>query len=378
MKAKGGSLMLSVAAKNTQKTGAFSVAVAAAQSMGVYELSQNLVQARNTAWTVKQGKNVLGTVKLNGAGFAKNGVSYSLTAAKNQICLVLSLKAGKMLKATVRGGDVRATANSDVFANGTGNDTFRNGNGRDCAVYGKEKWGPDHEDGGHAGLGLQGPEGERHHVQPFRLNHDHREEGGREAEGRGRRLGFWPPFPRLRRHHEVLRRLGQGHVADGGTDECGLERSLEEGGPGRGIAPLRSAACRRDGPGLKRFGPSPWRVCSGVPTNDAFGALLELEGDVLAGLPSPFPVPAGLLLLLKGALPCPFQRIGSERQDVAIPANAPGGVRTALPCRHGATGFGQAPCGNAGTCQRTVFALTQAKDAFTRHGATAFRLFLIV
>ena len=84
-------------------------------------------------------------------------------------------------------------------------------------------------------------------------------------------------------------------------------------------------------------------------------------------------------VLLKGALPCPFQRIGSERQDATIPANAPGGVRTALPCRHGATGFGQAPCGNAGTCQRTVFALTQAKDAFTRHGATdgatAIRLF---
>ena len=38
---------------------------------------------------------------------------------------------------------MRATVNSDVFANGTGNDTFRNGNGRDCAVYGKEKWGQD-------------------------------------------------------------------------------------------------------------------------------------------------------------------------------------------------------------------------------------------
>ncbi|MCR5260139.1 MAG: hypothetical protein K6E40_18600 [Desulfovibrio sp.] len=48
-----------------------------------------------------------------------------------------------MLKGTAAGGDVHATANSDIFANGTGSETFRNGNGRDCAVYGKEKWGKD-------------------------------------------------------------------------------------------------------------------------------------------------------------------------------------------------------------------------------------------
>ncbi len=111
--------------------------------MGAYGIAQNLVQAKNTAWTVGMGVAVLGTVKLNGTGFTKNGVSYSLKATKDKITLTLAAKAGKMLKGTATGGDVRATADSDIFANGNGNDTFRNGNGRDCAVYGKEKWGQD-------------------------------------------------------------------------------------------------------------------------------------------------------------------------------------------------------------------------------------------
>ena len=134
---------LEVVMKNTQKVGAFSIAVTAQQQMGNYGIAQNIVQAKNTAWTVKQGKSVLGTAKLNGSGFSKNGVTYALKATKNKITLTLAAKAGKMLKGSASGGDVRATVNSDVFANGTGNDTFRNGNGRDCAVYGKEQWGQD-------------------------------------------------------------------------------------------------------------------------------------------------------------------------------------------------------------------------------------------
>ena len=67
---------------------------------------------------VTQVSNVLGTVKLNGAGFAKNGVSYSLKAAKDKISLVLAAKAGKMLKGTSKGETLSGTADSDVFFGG--------------------------------------------------------------------------------------------------------------------------------------------------------------------------------------------------------------------------------------------------------------------
>ncbi|MCR5257471.1 MAG: AIDA repeat-containing protein [Desulfovibrio sp.] len=129
--------------KNKQKVGTFSVSVVAQQQMGTYGIAFNLIQARNTPWTVKQGKNVLGTVRLNEAGFSKNGVTYRLTAAKDKISLTLSAKAGKTLKGTDAGETVKGTKDSDVFWGGRGNDDFRNGAGRDCAIYGKENWGRD-------------------------------------------------------------------------------------------------------------------------------------------------------------------------------------------------------------------------------------------
>ncbi len=143
-KLKAGAItVLKTATKNKQKVGAFSVTVVVQQQMGSYGITQNVVQAKNTAWTVTQRGKELGTVKLNGSGFSNDGVTYRLTAAKDKISLTLSAKAGKTLKGTDAGETVKGTKDSDVFWGGRGNDDFRNGAGRDCAVYGKENWGRD-------------------------------------------------------------------------------------------------------------------------------------------------------------------------------------------------------------------------------------------
>ncbi|MCR5260138.1 MAG: hypothetical protein K6E40_18595 [Desulfovibrio sp.] len=57
----------------------------AQQQMGSYGITQNLVQAKNTAWSIFIGSKAVGTAKLNGSGFSKNGVTYRLTAAKDKI-----------------------------------------------------------------------------------------------------------------------------------------------------------------------------------------------------------------------------------------------------------------------------------------------------
>ncbi|MBQ2515840.1 MAG: hypothetical protein II543_01105 [Desulfovibrio sp.] len=86
---------------------------------------------------------MLGTQRLKGAGFTKDGVTCNMTVTKDQVSLVVCMKASKMLKGAAKGGDVHVAASSGVFFGDAGNDIFRTGNDRDCAVSGKEAWGQD-------------------------------------------------------------------------------------------------------------------------------------------------------------------------------------------------------------------------------------------
>ncbi|MCR5258458.1 MAG: hypothetical protein K6E40_09915 [Desulfovibrio sp.] len=125
-KLKAGTItVLKVAEKNTQKAGAFSISVVAQQQMGSYGIAQNVVQAKNTAWSIGMGSAVLGSAFLNGSGFSKNGVTYSLTATKDRITLSLACKAGGMLRA--RRAERRSAARRTATSSGPAAGTTRSG-----------------------------------------------------------------------------------------------------------------------------------------------------------------------------------------------------------------------------------------------------------
>ncbi len=143
LKAKGSTLMLTLVAKNSQKTGSFSVSVAKGQAIGTYELSKHLVQKKGTAYTVKLGSVRLGIARLNSTALTKNGVTYKVKTSGAQINLVVSMKAGKMLKGNAKASKMTGGVRSDVFWGGAGSDIISGVNGRDVAVYDKTAWGKD-------------------------------------------------------------------------------------------------------------------------------------------------------------------------------------------------------------------------------------------
>jgi hypothetical protein len=67
----GTNTVLETATKNRQKTGPFSVTVAAHQQRGSCGITQKLVQARNTVWTIGMGSAVLGSPFLDGSAFRR-------------------------------------------------------------------------------------------------------------------------------------------------------------------------------------------------------------------------------------------------------------------------------------------------------------------
>ena len=113
------------------------------QSIGLYKLSNNLIQAKNTAYVLNLESTNLGTVKLNGKSISKNGVTYNLKLSNKQINFVLSLKAGKMLKNKSKKATLTGNTNSDIFYGGTGNDIIKGQDGRDISVYDNNAWGKD-------------------------------------------------------------------------------------------------------------------------------------------------------------------------------------------------------------------------------------------
>ncbi|MBQ9405630.1 MAG: hypothetical protein IJU37_02705 [Desulfovibrio sp.] len=141
--AKSTAYMLTLSTKNTQKLGAFSVNVKKGQGVGVYELSKNIVQAKNTAYTINLAGTKQGVAKLNGLGLIKGTAIYAVnTGASNSITLTVA-KTGNTLKGTAKADTLKGTANWDVFYGGKGNDTITGVNGRDVAVYDKTAWGKD-------------------------------------------------------------------------------------------------------------------------------------------------------------------------------------------------------------------------------------------
>ena len=99
--AKGTSYMLSLSTKNSQKLGSFSVNVKKGQGVGVYELSKNIAQAKNTAYTVNLAGKKQGVAKLNGLGLIKGTAIYTVNSKSNNISLTVA-KTGKTLKARPR------------------------------------------------------------------------------------------------------------------------------------------------------------------------------------------------------------------------------------------------------------------------------------
>ncbi|MBQ7738344.1 MAG: AIDA repeat-containing protein [Desulfovibrionaceae bacterium] len=143
LKAKGSTYMLSLTTKNSQNAGKFTVTVARAQEIGVYELSQNIAQNKNLAYSINLNSKKLGEAKLNSTALTKYGLTYSVKLSGQKVNLTIAIKAGKMLKGATKAATLNGTDNSDVFANGKANDTFKGTNGRDVAVYNKDAWGKD-------------------------------------------------------------------------------------------------------------------------------------------------------------------------------------------------------------------------------------------
>ena len=141
--AKGTAYMLTLSAKNTQKLGAYSVNVKKGQGLGVYELSKNIVQAKNTAYTVNLAGTKQGTAKLNGPGLIKGTAIYAVDSGKSNTISLTVAKTGKTFKGTAKKDTFKGTANWDVFYGGKGNDSIKGVNGRDVVVYDKTAWGQD-------------------------------------------------------------------------------------------------------------------------------------------------------------------------------------------------------------------------------------------
>ena len=142
--AKGTAYMLTLSTKNTQKLGVFSVNVKKGQGAGVYELSKNITQAKNTAYTVNLAGAKQGVAKLNGLGLIKGNAIYAVnTGSANSINLTVAATTAKPNKGTAKADKLKGTVKWDVFYGGKGNDTITGGGGRDVAVYDTTAWGKD-------------------------------------------------------------------------------------------------------------------------------------------------------------------------------------------------------------------------------------------
>ncbi|MBQ9405491.1 MAG: hypothetical protein IJU37_01980, partial [Desulfovibrio sp.] len=112
------------------------------QGVGVYELSKNITQAKNTAYTVNLAGAKQGVAKLNGLGLIKGNAIYAVnTGSSNSINLTVAAAAAKF--GTTKADKLTGTAKWDVFYGGKGNDTITGGGGRDVAVYDTTAWGKD-------------------------------------------------------------------------------------------------------------------------------------------------------------------------------------------------------------------------------------------
>lgn len=141
--AKNNTLMLSLSKANSQKKGTFTVTTAKNQAIGVYELSQNIIQKENTSYTVNQGSTKLGTATLDGSTLKKYGMTYKIQTVGDEIRLNVGMAAGSMYKGSTKADTLKGTANSDIFYGGKGNDTINGNNGRDVVIYDKTAWGKD-------------------------------------------------------------------------------------------------------------------------------------------------------------------------------------------------------------------------------------------
>ena len=135
--------MLNLGSKINQADSNNQIIVQVAQGIGLYRLSQNLIQSKNTSYVIKQGNTTIGTAKLNGKTLTKNGVTYKLKSSGDRINLTLSLKAGKILKNNGKNSKLTGNTDSDIFYGGKGNDVITGKNGRDVSVYDTNSWGKD-------------------------------------------------------------------------------------------------------------------------------------------------------------------------------------------------------------------------------------------
>ena len=110
VKASGTSYMLSLSTKNTQKLGKYSVNVKKDQGVGVYELSKNITQAKDTAYNINLAGTKQGTAKLNGLGLIKDTAVYTVNSVSNKINLTVA-KIGSTLKGTTMADKLRTCGN---------------------------------------------------------------------------------------------------------------------------------------------------------------------------------------------------------------------------------------------------------------------------
>ena len=135
--------MLSLSTKNTQKCGSFIVNVKKAQATGIYELSQNIVQNKNTEYTINLSDKKQGIARLDGLGLIKGSTIYTVNMGGLRTVALTVSKTGKTLKGTDAKDRLTGTKNWDVFYGGKGNDTIIGENGHDIVVYDKAAWGKD-------------------------------------------------------------------------------------------------------------------------------------------------------------------------------------------------------------------------------------------
>ena len=128
---------------NTAQNGQYTISVKKTQGIGTYELSENIKQANDTAYTLKLGSTTISTLKLNSGSSAVNGVTYSLKKSGAKVNLTLAMKAGVMKNGNASNNTLTGTSHCDIFYGGKGNDKIDGTNGRDVAVYDTTAWGKD-------------------------------------------------------------------------------------------------------------------------------------------------------------------------------------------------------------------------------------------
>ncbi len=142
--AKSKAYMLTLNTANKQKIGSFRINVGTKQGVGVYELSKNIVQNKNTAYTVYVACKKMKSAKLNGLGLINGTAIYSVSSgSSNTISLTIAKADAKPLKGNDNNNKLKGSSNWNVFYGGKGNDTITGAGGRDVAVYDETNWGKD-------------------------------------------------------------------------------------------------------------------------------------------------------------------------------------------------------------------------------------------